>query len=290
MTNDENSAAAKRRRFMVGVRLCETNASWKARFCTGRYLGCTCRKELLDSTHPRKTLAFVSRLSTMHRVNRHLVFAFLISLSVSASAQEKPAAKLEQLPIGKADPLPDHTATLARKAADAFAKHDWEAARAAYKEMLTVDDKNALAWANLGAVEQQAGRTKEAIESFEQSVKRNPSVSQSWNALGLLYSEKGDTYLAISMFTRAIHEDPLDARAHNYLAIACRALSWHTAAEAELQRAIELNPQYGIAHFNLALLYVDQKPPSIELAKRSYQKALALGVEKDEILERRLKE
>ncbi|GEP44016.1 tetratricopeptide repeat protein [Brevifollis gellanilyticus] len=226
----------------------------------------------------------------MHRVNRHLVFASSIFLSVAASAQEKPAAKLEQLPIGQADPLPDHTATLAKKAADAFGKRDWVAARAAYKEMLTVDDKNALAWANLGAVEQQAGRTKEAIECFEQSVKHNASVAQSWNALGLLYSERGDTYLAISMFTRAIHEDPLDARAHNYLAITLRALSWHTAAESELQRAIELNPQYGIAHFNLALLYVDQKPPSIELAKRSYQKALALGVEKDEILERRLKE
>lgn len=226
----------------------------------------------------------------MHRVNRHLVFAFLISLSVPASAQENPAAKLEQLPVGKADPLPDHTATLARKAADAFAKRDWDAARAAYKEMLTVDDKNALAWANLGAVEQQAGRIKDAIECFERSVQRNPSVAQSWNALGLLYNQKGDTYMAMSMFTRAIHEDPLDARAHNYLAIACRNLSWHTAAESELLRAIELNPEYGIAHFNLALLYVDQKPPSIELAKRSYQKALALGVEKDEILERRLKE
>ncbi len=226
----------------------------------------------------------------MHRVNRFIVLASFISLSVAAPAQEKPAARLEQLPIGQADPLPDHTTTLARKAADAFAKRDWDAARAAYKEMLTVDDKNALAWANLGAVEQQSGRTKDAIECFEQSVKRNPAVAQSWNALGLLYTEKGDTYLAISMFTRAIHEDPMDARAHNYLAIACRALSWHTAAESELLRAIELNPQYGIAHFNLALLYVDQKPPSVELAKRSYQKALVLGVEKDEILERRLKE
>ena len=222
---------------------------------------------------------------------KKLIALALTTLGLMAlPAQEKPAGTLEQLPVGKANPLPSNTTILARKAADAFSKRDWEAARAAYQEMLTLDAENALAWANLGAVEQQSGRTKEAIEAFEKSVKYNPSVSQSWNALGLLYTAKGDSYLAISMFTRAIHEDPLDARAHNYLAIACRNLSWNSAAESELQRAIELNPQYGIAHFNLALLYVDQKPPSIELAKRHYQKALALGVEKDEILERRLKE
>jgi Tfp pilus assembly protein PilF len=219
-----------------------------------------------------------------------LLFAIICSHGVVLTAQEKPSGKLEQLPIGQANPLPNHTTILARKAADAFAKQDWEAARAAYQEMLTLDAENALAWANLGAVEQQAGRIKEAIEAFEKSVKYNPSVAHSWNALGLLYTTKGDTYLAISMFTRAIHEDPMDARAHNYLAIACRNLAWNSAAEAELQRAIELNPRYGIAHFNLALLYVDQKPPSIELAKRHYQKALSFGVEKDEILERRLKE
>lgn len=226
----------------------------------------------------------------MGGVKRIIALGFLFCLPATVFAQEKPTSKLEQLPMGKVDPLPAHTAVLGKQAADAFAKRDWEEARAAYKEMLTLDDKNALAWANLGAVEQQAGRMKEAMEAFERSVKINPAVAQSWNALGLLHAEKGDTYLAISMFTRAIHEDPEDARAHNYLAIACRNLSWHTAAESELLRAIELNPNYGIAHFNLALLYADQKPPSIEMAKRSYQKALTLGVEKDEILERRLKE
>ena len=40
----------------------------------------------------------------------------------------------------------------------------------------------------------------------------------------------------------------------------------------------------------VALCEFRATPPSLELAKRSYQKALTLGVEKDEILERRLKE
>lgn len=200
------------------------------------------------------------------------------------------AAALQQLPVGAADPLPPDTKVLSQKAAAAFGKGDWESARAAYREMLALDGENALVWANLGAVEQQAGQAGAAIECFEKSVRFNPTLVTSWNALGLLHAEKGDSYLAISMFTRAVHEDPTDARAHNYLAITMRNLGWNTAAESELLRAIQLNPRYGIAHFNLALLYVDQKPPSIELAKRHYQTALSLGVEKDDILERRLKE
>jgi tetratricopeptide (TPR) repeat protein len=221
--------------------------------------------------------------------SRLLLFAVL--LSVAARGQDKPAVPSLNLAAPEVvGNLPPDTASLAQKAAKAFGDRNWAAARAAYQEMLQVDDQNALTWANLGAVEQQAGNTQEALSCFETSVKLNPRLSQSWNALGLIHANKGDTYLAISAFSRAIHEDPTDARAHNYLAIAVKTLGWTDAAQTALLRAIELNPQYGIAHFNLALLYLDQKPPSVELARRHYEKAVALGVEKDEIVERRLKE
>ena len=218
-----------------------------------------------------------------------LILLFSLALPFTLQAQDF-TAPLQRVPIGPGGTLPPDTMILSKKAAEAFGKKDWATARAAYKEMLTLDPENALAWANLGAVEQQSKHVKEAIECFEKSVLYHPSLVQSWNALGLLHAARGDTYLAMSMFTRAIHEDPLDAHAHNYLAITSRNLGWNATAEFELERAIELNPKYGIAHFNLALLYVDQKPPSIALAKLHYQKALALGVEKDEIVERRLKE
>ncbi len=185
--------------------------------------------------------------------------------------------------------LPPDTKILAQQAAEAFGKGDWNSARSAYTEMLELDGENSLAWANLGAVEQQAGRTDEAVHCFEKSVHFNPQLSQSWVALGLIASAQGDTYRAVSMLTRAIHEDPQDARAHNHLAVTMQSLGWRDAAALELQRAIELAPDYGIAHFNLALMYLEQKPPATELARRHYEKALALGVEKDDIVERRLR-
>lgn len=220
----------------------------------------------------------------------------LASLAIAQEtnvAKTKPAdegAKLGLADGGKTGLLPSNTASLAQKAANAFAKQDWNTARSAYREMLEADPENALAWANLGAVEQQSGQLNAAAQCFEKSVRYNPQLPQSWLALGLIYSNKGDKYRAVSAFTRALHEDPTDPRAHNYLAITAKSLGWTDAAESELQRAIELNPDYGLAHFNLALMYLERKPPALELARRHYNKALALGVEKDDIVERKLKE
>lgn len=215
------------------------------------------------------------------------IAAFLL-LAMHGHAQE--AAQINPAKVDKTGMLPPHTKVLGERAAAAFGRQDWPAARKAYLEMLELDDGNALIWANLGAVEQQAGEAKQAIECFEKSVQINPQLAQTWTALGLLLQKQGDTYRAISCFTRAIHEEPEDARAHNYLAIAAKGLGWTDAAEAELQRAIELKPDYGIAHFNMALMLLERRPPAIELARRHYEKALALGVAKDDVVERRLKE
>lgn len=226
-------------------------------------------------------------------VTRSIALTALVFICATLSAQESPTPAIPSIdiaPVDKTGTLPPDTTILSQKAAIAFGEQKWQDARDAYLEILRVDDQNALAWANLGAVEQQAGKTKEALECFEKSVTVNPQLAQSWNALGLIYSSTGDNYRAISCFTRAIHEEPTDSRAHNYLAIAAKNLGWIDAAQTELLRAIELNPEYAVAHFNLALLYLDQKPPALELAKRHYDRALKLGLAKDEIVERRLKE
>lgn len=234
--------------------------------------------------------SFSSGPKTAYDGGMKTALLLLCSLTICARLNAQEAAPLNPAPVEKVGELPPLTKALNEKAAVAFSKGDWALARKAYNEMIEMDPKNALVWANLGAVEQQAGNAKKAVECFEKSVEHNVALAQSWVALGLLRLEAGDTYLAMSAFARAIHEDPEDPRAHNYLAIAAKNLGWADAAEAELQKAIELKPDYGIAHFNLALMMLEQRPPAIELAKRHYDKALSLGVAKDEVLERRLKE
>lgn len=219
----------------------------------------------------------------------------LLSAPAADKKKEDPAAKKSEAAdinyaSGKAGSLPPNTTGLSEMATQAFAKKDWNKARRAYLEMLRSDPKNALTYANLGTVEEQAGNAKDAKLYYLHAVELNPALQQTWLALGLLSHEQGDNYLAVSALSRAIHEDPTDPKAHNYLAVVARTLGWIDAAEAELQRAIELKPDYANAHFNLALMYLDHKPPAVELAKRQYDKAVSLGAAKDEIVEQKLKQ
>lgn len=204
--------------------------------------------------------------------------------------KEEKAAQLGMPNQTKTGSLPPLSTGLSELASQAFARKDWATARKYYEEMLREDPLNALTHANLGAVEQQAGRLKEAQALFSRALSINPELQQTWVALGLVSYEKGDLYYALHAIGRAIHEDPMDAKAHNYLAAVSKKLGWLDAAEAELQRAIELDPNYGNAHFNLALMYLERKPPAIELAKRHYEKAVALGAARDELVEAKLKE
>jgi tetratricopeptide (TPR) repeat protein len=209
-------------------------------------------------------------------------------------ATEKPKSEGSAAQLGTTDQrktgtLPPLTTGLSDRATQAFARKDWATARKLYQEMLHEDPLNALTHANLGAVEQQSGNLKEAQALFSRAVAINPELQQTWVALGLVSYEKGDLYLALHAISRAIHEDPTDAKAHNYLAAVSKKLGWYDAAVAELQRSVELNPEYGNAHFNLALIYLERKPPALELAKRHYEKAVALGAARDELVEERLK-
>lgn len=251
---------------------------------------CGCSREHSWSQAVRKEFSTARFLRMMHRMmpSKPLKFIAFGLLATLCLAQE--SAPLNPANMNKTGMLPPHTKVLGERAVAAFAKKDWAGARKAYHEMLELDDGNALIWANLGAVEQQAGDVKRAIECFEKSVQFNPKLAASWTALGLLVQRQGDAYRAISCFTRAIHEEPEDARAHNYLAITVKGLGWTDAAEAELQKAIDLQPDYGIAHFNMALMLLERRPPATELARRHYKKALSLGVAEDEVVERRLKE
>ncbi|MCS7009004.1 MAG: tetratricopeptide repeat protein, partial [Chthoniobacterales bacterium] len=76
---------------------------------------------------------------------------------------------------------------------------------------------------------------------------------------------------------------------HNYLGIVYSQNNKFELAERHLQKAIQLEPRYAEAHFNLAVIYATQKPPFLELARKHYSSAISLGSPPDPIMERLLK-
>ncbi len=209
-----------------------------------------------------------------------------------AAAAEQRSVADDPLPRA-ADPeregeLPRLANALAAAGAQAYARGEWDKAREAFAELIEIEPDNALAHANMGALRHRSGDSGGALESLQRAVALNPRLARVWMSMGLIHLERDELNLALSTLARALHEDPLNAVGHNNMAILLTRLGWNIGAEQELERAIELDPELADAHFNLAVLRLERTPPSLDLARQNYQRALALGAPRDEEFEQRL--
>ena len=94
---------------------------------------------------------------------------------------------------------------------------------------------------------------------------------------------------ALDALSRSVQEKSDYAPAQNYLGIVLSEKGLRGPAETALRKAIELNPNYAVAHHNLAVVYAGQQPPFIELARYHYNKSRDLGHPADVAIENMLK-
>ncbi len=165
---------------------------------------------------------------------------------------------------------------------------NWTGARKEWEATVMCEPQNAAAHSNLGKVLHHLREYEAAAISLERAVALKPSLGDTWITLGLTYQELKAPMRAVSCLTRAVHESPADPQTHNALGIVLKKMGWTGAAESELQKAIDLEPKFADAHFNLAAMYLERKPPSLEMARRHYGAALELGVPRDETMEQQL--
>ena len=196
--------------------------------------------------------------------------------SKSTDTPESDATMIVGLVEGQSK-LPPELFPVAEAGAKAVAEQNWERARELYLQLVNEAPENALGYANLGVAEHQLGNLLAASGNLRKSLEINPSIAQNWQTLGIIHYEREELELAISALTRAIHEDPSDARSRLYLAAVIRTYGWIEASITELERAVETDPKFADAHYNLAVSYLDLKPPKVELARRHYYSAIDLG-------------
>jgi Flp pilus assembly protein TadD len=201
-----------------------------------------------------------------------------------------------QQPDTSADPtqystkarLPDDMRETAQEAADLFKNQKYDESAAKYQSIIDKYPESLYAWSNLGVVRFQQGKFDDALKALQQAVKLSPTDAFSYSNLGIVYYQLNQYENAIEALNAAKALDPTDAKTHNYLGCACSQKGWSEVAEKEFRKAIELDQNFGDAHFNLALVYATQKPPLLELARREYNSALELGIAKDPRLEKLL--
>jgi tetratricopeptide (TPR) repeat protein len=186
--------------------------------------------------------------------------------------------------------LPPGSAALVVQAQRDFAAHDMDKAEAKYLQVLKQDEKNGPILANLAAIQLEMNRLEEAEKHIKQALLSDPDDAYSLSILGYLKFRQEKYDEALDALSKAAKLDPQNAQIQNYLGITLGQKGMRGAAETALRKAIQLEPNHASAHHNLAVIYLTQKPPLIELAKWHYQKALANGHPKNSDLEKMLDE
>jgi Tfp pilus assembly protein PilF len=92
----------------------------------------------------------------------------------------------------------------------------------------------------------------------------------------------------MTYFEKSLSKRPSNASGRHYLGIIATKLSLMERAEREFKTALAIDPAYGEAHFNLAVLYITWDPPQWDKARVEYDEALKKGVKPDANLEKLL--
>lgn len=185
--------------------------------------------------------------------------------------------------------VPSEFRDLAREANELFARQKFDEAAAKYQTILNSYPDSLYALSNIAVVRFQQGNYQEAENHLRRAIQLAPQDAFSHSILGISLYQQGKYDEAVQMLSRAVALDPNDPKTRNYLGISASQKGWQEAAEQECRKAIELDPNYGDAHFNLAVIYATQRPPALELARRHYNRAVELGIPRDQQLESMLK-
>jgi Flp pilus assembly protein TadD len=171
-----------------------------------------------------------------------------------------------------------------------FQTGQFQDAKEAFARVTELLPNYSLGWINLGSTEYRLDQLDDAEKHLRKAVHLDPDGTQAWLTLGIIAFRKGELDAGLAALSQAVYLEPDNAHAHMYLGVLARKRGWLDAAEDELRKAVELDDNYAEAHFNLAMVYTERQPPAIELARRHYYRARALGAAADPDMERILKQ
>jgi len=182
--------------------------------------------------------------------------------------------------------LPAGTVALVVEAQRHYANREYDKAEEKYLQVLQQDRNNVPTLANLAAIELDLNHLDAAETNIMQAVALAPDDAFSQFVLGRLRFTQEKYDEALDALSRAAKLDPQDAQIQNFLGLALSEKGLRGPAETALRKAVQLDPSYANAHNNLAVIYVTQQPPLVELARWHYRKALAAGLSRNPNLEK----
>ncbi|MGC8845944.1 MAG: tetratricopeptide repeat protein, partial [Candidatus Hydrogenedens sp.] len=137
---------------------------------------------------------------------------------------------------------------------------------------LKIDDKNPLAYNNLGYHAFVSGDIDKAIELYQKSLSIKPDLINALYNIADAFYVKGELKKVIPYFEKALEKQPHDHNLHNALGFYAFQVGMFDLAEEHLKEAINLEYKFPLAWRNLGNLYRKQK--RYEEAEKAYKTAL----------------
>ena len=193
--------------------------------------------------------------------------------------------KSKAAPEVTSNEMPPEVLSLRKEAEKSFVAGNLQKADSLYSRALGVVPNNPSLLVSAAAVKTRLGKLDESRRMLREALSLDFDNAAAWKLLGMNALEQKRDEEAFACLAQATLHDETNPRAHNYLGMAAGRKGWGEASEQELRRAVELDPNYADANFNLAVLYLGRTPPLVELARRHYQRALDLGAQRDLAIE-----
>lgn len=188
--------------------------------------------------------------------------------------------------------IPAGMAALVAQARSYFFTKQYDKAEALYLQVLREDERNVGALADLAFIQVMLNRLDAAEKHLKQALEIAPDDAYALLILGRLRMLQKNYDDALQALSRAAQGDPqnvqVQSEIQNDLGVVLVQKGQRGPAEAAFRKAILLHPTNGDAHKHLALFYLSQEPPLVELGRWHYQKALAAGMPHDAELEKLL--
>ncbi len=116
-----------------------------------------------------------------------------------------------------------------------------------------------------GKQAQTQAQAVKTINSLEQNATQNPKSADAWVRLGNAYSDYGKNFYnpsayqkAVDSYKKSLEIDPKNINVQVDMAIQYFRMGQIETATAEAQKAIQSNPNFAPAYYNLAVFLVSQ--------------------------------
>ncbi len=120
-----------------------------------------------------------------------------------------------------------------------------------FGKILKKDPADSKAHYHLGCVFTESGQVESALDSFKTALRHNPENKEAQLALGSAFLKKGNIKEALTNLCPVAGDFPNDVKLFHEIGQAWHSLNNFEKAKGAYKRAIEINPQFAPAYYDL---------------------------------------